>query len=169
MPEAVNCPRAWRLSRMERSRLARMTRPYHKYMTSYGMFRMVQRTPWHAVEARRHAQKETAMAARPQLARPPILSQLLAALLACTLSGSLLGVVSGLFQREGAPFSRIVAAARDCRGYAFVSEREACIRIEAEAWLQRDFGVLDARWRSRDRQLKERLAGSDEWVELNCT
>lgn len=109
------------------------------------------------------------MAARPQLARPPILSQLLAALLACTLSGSLLGVVSGLFQREGAPFSRIVAAARDCRGYAFVSEREACIRIEAEAWLQRDFGVLDARWRSRDRQLKERLAGSDEWVELNCT
>jgi hypothetical protein len=102
------------------------------------------------------------MAVRPRFARPPILSQLLAALLACTLSGSLLGVVSGLFQREGAPFSRMVAAARDCGGYAFVSEREACIRTEAEA-------RLDARWRSLDRRLKERLAGSDEWVELNCT
>ena len=109
------------------------------------------------------------MNARPELARPPVLSQLAGALLACALSGGLLGAVSELFQRDGAPFERIVAAARDCAGYAFVSEREACMRLEAEARLQRDFGLLDARWRAQDRRLKERLAGSGEWVEFNCT
>lgn len=43
---------------------------------------------------------------RPMLARPPVLSQLLAALLACALSTGLLGAVSGLFERDGAPFAR---------------------------------------------------------------
>ncbi|HUH93187.1 MAG TPA: hypothetical protein VL742_08600 [Casimicrobiaceae bacterium] len=109
------------------------------------------------------------MNARPEFGRPPVLSQLAGALVACALSGSLLGAVSGLFQRDGVPFERLVAAAHGCAGYAFVSEREACIRMEAEARLQRDFGVLDAHWRGQDRRLKERLGGSEEWVEFNCT
>ena len=47
------------------------------------------------------------MNARPKLARPPVLGQLVAALLACALSAGLLGAVSGLFHRDGAPFARV--------------------------------------------------------------
>jgi hypothetical protein len=71
------------------------------------------------------------MIARPRLARRHVLSSFLAALLSAALSTGLLGAVGGLFERDGAPFERLVAAERDCAGYAYVSEREACIRIEA--------------------------------------
>jgi hypothetical protein len=114
------------------------------------------------------AKEEIAMNARPEFGGSAVPSRVVAALLACALSGGLLGTVSGMFQRDGVPFERIVAAARDCAGYAFVSEREACIGMVAEARLQRDFGVLDARWRAQDRRVKEKLAGSDEWFEFNC-
>ena len=57
------------------------------------------------------------MNARLELVRPPVLSRLFAALLACALSAGVLGGVSGLFAREGVPFARMVAA-HDCAGYA---------------------------------------------------
>jgi hypothetical protein len=109
------------------------------------------------------------MNARLYFARPPVLTHLVAALLSCALSGALLGAVTGLFQRDGAPFERVVAAERDCPGYAFVSEREACMRGEAASRLPAALRIVDGRGRVPDRRLKERLANSDEWLECNCT
>ena len=34
---------------------------------------------------------------------------------------------------------------------------------------ERDFDFLFGRWKGRNRRLKERLAGSNEWLEFDCT
>ena len=45
----------------------------------------------------------------------------------------LLTGVAALFLRDGFPFEQALVAERACSGYAFVSEREACMRAFAAA------------------------------------
>jgi hypothetical protein len=73
--------------------------------------------------------KETAMSARPTLAHPGVVTTVAAAALATVIAIGLLTAVAGLFQRDGAPFGQVVIAERACANYAFVSEREACVRL----------------------------------------
>jgi len=72
--------------------------------------------------------KETAMNAKPTLARPRVVTTVAAAL-STVIAIGLLTAVAGLFQRDGAPFEQVVIAERACANYAFVSERETCVRL----------------------------------------
>jgi hypothetical protein len=72
--------------------------------------------------------KETAMNAKPTLARPRVVTTVAAAL-STVIAIGLLTAVTGLFQRDGAPFEQVVIAERACANYAFVSERETCVRL----------------------------------------
>jgi len=69
------------------------------------------------------------MNARPTLPRPHIATTIGAALLSAFIGIGLLSAVSGLFQRDGAPFEQVVIAERACADRTFVSERETCIRL----------------------------------------
>lgn len=69
------------------------------------------------------------MNAKPKLARPQVVTTLVAATLATLIAIGLLTAVTGLFQRAGAPFEQVVIAEHACTTYAFVSEREACVRL----------------------------------------
>jgi hypothetical protein len=69
------------------------------------------------------------MNAKPTLARPRVVTTLLAAALATLIAIGLLTAVTGLFQRDGAPFERLVIAEHACANYAFVSERQNCVRL----------------------------------------
>jgi len=60
--------------------------------------------------------------------RHPITSAL-AAVLSVVIALVLLGSVTELFQRDGTPFEQLVAAEHACANYAYVSEREACVRV----------------------------------------
>jgi hypothetical protein len=40
-----------------------------------------------------------------------------------------LTAVTGLFQRDGAPFEQVVIAEHACANYALVSERETCVHL----------------------------------------
>ena len=68
------------------------------------------------------------MNAKPTLARPHVVTTIAAALSVLTSIG-LVTAVTGLFQRNGAPFEHVVIAEHACGNYAFVSEREACARL----------------------------------------
>ena len=72
---------------------------------------------------------ETAMNAKPTLARPRVVTTVAAAALSTVIAIGLLTAVAGLFQRDGAPFEQVVIAERACANYAFVSERETCVRL----------------------------------------
>ncbi len=69
------------------------------------------------------------MNAKPKLARPHAVTTLVAATLATFIAIGLLTAVTGLFQRDGAPFEQVVIAEHACTNYAFVSERETCVRL----------------------------------------
>ena len=69
------------------------------------------------------------MNAKPTLARPHVVTTIVAAALATLIAIGLLTAVTGLFQRDGAPFEQLVIAEHDCANYAFVSERETCVRL----------------------------------------
>lgn len=69
------------------------------------------------------------MNAKPKLARPHAVTTLVAATLSTLIAIGLLTAVTGLFQRDGAPFEQVVIAENACTNYAFVSEREACVRL----------------------------------------
>jgi hypothetical protein len=69
------------------------------------------------------------MNAKPKLARPHAVTTLVAATLATLIAIGLLTAVTGLFQRDGVPFEQVVIAEHACTHYAFVSEREACVRV----------------------------------------
>ena len=69
------------------------------------------------------------MNAKPTLARPHVVTTLLAAALATLIAIGLLTAVTGLFQRDGAPFEQLVIAEHACANYAFVSERPTCVRL----------------------------------------
>jgi hypothetical protein len=72
---------------------------------------------------------ETAMSARLTLNRPHIVFTVVAAAFAVLIGLGLLGAVAGLFQRDGAPYERLVIAEHACANYSFASERETCVRL----------------------------------------
>lgn len=70
------------------------------------------------------------MDAKPTLARPYVAATMVAAALSIFIAIGLLTAVTGLFQRDGAPFERLTAAERACTQHVYVSEREACVRSQ---------------------------------------
>jgi hypothetical protein len=68
------------------------------------------------------------MNAKPTLTRPHVVTTIVAAALSALIALGLLTAVTGLFQRDGAPFEQVVTAEHPCADYAFVSERETCAR-----------------------------------------
>ncbi len=68
------------------------------------------------------------MNAKPTLARPHVVTTVIAAALSTVIAIGLLTAVTGLFQRDGAPFEQVVIAEHACANHAFISEREACVR-----------------------------------------
>ena len=69
------------------------------------------------------------MNAKPTLARPHVVTTIIAAALSALIAIGLLTAVTGLFQRDGTPFEQVVIAEHVCANYAFVSERETCVRL----------------------------------------
>ena len=69
------------------------------------------------------------MNAKLVLARPHVVATIVAAALSALIAIGLLSAVIGLFQGHGAPFEQVVIAEHACTNYAFVSEREACVRL----------------------------------------
>ena len=69
------------------------------------------------------------MNAKPTLARPYVAATMGAAALSILIAIGLLTAVTGLFQRDGAPFEQVVIAEHACANHAFISEREACVRL----------------------------------------
>jgi hypothetical protein len=69
------------------------------------------------------------MNAKPVLAGPHVVTTFVAAALSALIAIGLLSAITGLFQRDGAPFEHVVIAERACANYAFVSEREACVQL----------------------------------------
>ena len=68
------------------------------------------------------------MNAKPTLARPRVVTTVAAAALSTVIAIGLLTAVTGLFQRDGAPFEQVVIAERACAQHVYVSERESCMR-----------------------------------------
>src|ERR1700674_1022580 len=69
------------------------------------------------------------MNAKPTLARPRVVTTIAAAALSTVIAIGLLTAVTGLFQREGAPFEQVVIAEHACANHVFISEREACMPL----------------------------------------
>ena len=69
------------------------------------------------------------MNAKPTLPRPHIATSIAAAALSAFIAIGLLSAVSGLFQRDGAPYEQVVIAERACADRTFVSDRETCVRF----------------------------------------
>ena len=69
------------------------------------------------------------MNVKPTLARPCVVTTLVSVALSTLIAIGLLTAVTGLFQRDGAPFEQLVIAEHACATYAFVSERETCVRL----------------------------------------
>jgi hypothetical protein len=69
------------------------------------------------------------MNTKPTLTRPHVVTTIIAAALSSFIAIGLLGAVVGLFERDGTPFEQVVIAEHACANYAFVSEREACVRL----------------------------------------
>jgi hypothetical protein len=69
------------------------------------------------------------MNAKSTLARPHVVTTIVATALAALIAIGLLTAVTGLFLRDGAPFEQVVTAEHACADYAFVSERETCMRL----------------------------------------
>jgi hypothetical protein len=68
------------------------------------------------------------MNAKNTFARPHVVTTILTAAAASAIAIGLLTAVTGLFEHDGTPFERVVAAEKACSGHAFVSEREACVQ-----------------------------------------
>jgi hypothetical protein len=68
------------------------------------------------------------MNAKPVLARPHVGTTIVATVLSVLIGIGLLAAVAGLFLRDGTPLEQIVLAEHACADYAFVSERETCMR-----------------------------------------
>jgi hypothetical protein len=60
-----------------------------------------------------------------------VATRLAAGLAAALISFGFLGSVAWLFQSDGAPLEQVVAAERVCADRAYVSERDACMRMES--------------------------------------
>ena len=73
--------------------------------------------------------EETAMNAKLTLARPRVVTTVAAAVLSTVIAIGLLTAVTGLCQRDGAPFEQVAIAEHACANHAFISKREACARL----------------------------------------
>jgi len=69
------------------------------------------------------------MNAKPTLARPRVVTTVAATALSTVIALGLLTAVTCLFQRDGAPFEQVGIAEHACANHAFISEREACVRL----------------------------------------
>ena len=69
------------------------------------------------------------MNAKPTLARPCVVTTLVSVALSTLIAIGLLTAVTGLFQRDGAPFEQLVIDEHACANFAFVSERQNCVRL----------------------------------------
>jgi hypothetical protein len=65
---------------------------------------------------------------KPALARPHASTTVAVAALSALIGVGLLSAVAASFQRDGAPLHRVAIAERACSGYAYASERDACVR-----------------------------------------
>jgi len=79
------------------------------------------------------------MNAKPVLARPHVATTIAAIALSAFIAIGLLTAISELFQRDGAPLQEVVVAEHVCADHAFVSEREACVRLYLAASRVRNF------------------------------
>ena len=68
------------------------------------------------------------MSTKPFFPNPRVVTTIVVATLSALIAICLLNAVTGLFQRDGVPFEQVIIAERACANYAFVSEREACVR-----------------------------------------
>jgi hypothetical protein len=68
------------------------------------------------------------MNATPAFARRSAAVPVAAAVLAALIGLGTLSAVTGLFQRDGAPFEQLVVAEQACADRSFMSERETCVR-----------------------------------------
>ena len=59
----------------------------------------------------------------------PIGTTIVAAALSFLVTTGLFTAVAGLFLRDGTPLQNVAIAERACSDLAFVSEREACVRL----------------------------------------
>ncbi len=62
------------------------------------------------------------------LNRSPLGKTIVAAALSLLVAIGLLSAGAGLFLRDGTPLQNVAIAERACSGFAFVSERETCVR-----------------------------------------
>jgi hypothetical protein len=69
------------------------------------------------------------MNAKPIHAHRHVGTIIAAAALSALIGIGLLSVVAGLFLRDGTPLEQVVIAEHACADYAFVSERETCMRL----------------------------------------
>jgi len=69
------------------------------------------------------------MNAKLTLARPRVVTTVAAAVLSTVIAIGLLTAVTGLCQRDGAPFEQVAIAEHACANHAFISKREACARL----------------------------------------
>lgn len=60
--------------------------------------------------------------------RHHIVTMIVAVVLSALIATGLLSAVAGLFLRAGTPFEQVIIAEHACANYAFVSERETCMR-----------------------------------------
>jgi len=72
--------------------------------------------------------EETIMNTKPVLGRRDIGTTVVAAALAMVIALGLLAGVANLFLHDGLLLQNVAMAERACRGYSYVSEREACVR-----------------------------------------
>ena len=68
------------------------------------------------------------MNTKPVPGRRSVGSTVVAAALAMVIALGLLGSVANLFLRDDLLLQNVAMAERECRGYSYVSEREACVR-----------------------------------------
>jgi hypothetical protein len=69
------------------------------------------------------------MNVKPTLPRPGVVTTLVTVALSTLIAIGLLTAVTGLFQRDGTPFEQVAIAEHACANSAFISEREACVRL----------------------------------------
>ncbi len=73
------------------------------------------------------------MNAQPNLSQPRGLTLAFAAAISAVVAVGSLTAVAWLFQREGMPFEKVVAAERACSEHKYASARESCINDQLEA------------------------------------
>jgi hypothetical protein len=67
------------------------------------------------------------MNATPALVHRRFVTSFCAAALSAVIAIGLLAAVTALFQRDGAPFGRVIIAEHACANHTFISERRRCV------------------------------------------